>query len=138
MPKGYVPIGDAICSLDPTFGQGMSVAALQAVALRESLSTARSTEVARSYLARATRIVDRAWTITAGADLQLPGVHGTTKPTPRIIARYLRQVQTVAQHDRAIAAKFLRVTNLLSPPSTLLSLSTVVGVLRSRRRSPVG
>ncbi len=36
-PAGYVAIGDAVCSVDPTFGQGMSVAALQAVALRTEL-----------------------------------------------------------------------------------------------------
>ena len=38
LPRGYAVIGDAICSFDPTFGQGISVAALEAVALGEALS----------------------------------------------------------------------------------------------------
>jgi len=40
MPRGLLAIGDSICCLNPGFGQGISVAACQALALRDFLDQA--------------------------------------------------------------------------------------------------
>jgi 2-polyprenyl-6-methoxyphenol hydroxylase-like FAD-dependent oxidoreductase len=47
-PRGLLVMGDAQCSLNPIYGQGMTMAALQAVALRECLQLG-TTDLARRF-----------------------------------------------------------------------------------------
>lgn len=119
LPIGYVPIGDAICSFNPSFGQGMSVAALEAVELREAL--ARGIDAVHAdYPSAAAAIVDRAWATVTGADLQIPGVQGPTATSPAWIPTYMRRLQRAARSDTTVAAAFFRVTNLMDHPKQLL------------------
>ncbi len=57
LPPRVLPIGDCISSFNPTFGQGMSVAAGHAVALRDVLANWQGSldGVAAAYLPRAAR-----------------------------------------------------------------------------------
>lgn len=137
LPLGFVPIGDAIASFDPTFGQGMSVAALEAVLTRRH-AAAGPGSLQKRYPREAIGIVDRAWTIVVGADLQLPGVEGTPPPGHRLMSRYVSRVQRAAQHDPVVARALMRVTNLLDPPTALMRPAIMARAmpLRLSRRSP--
>jgi 2-polyprenyl-6-methoxyphenol hydroxylase-like FAD-dependent oxidoreductase len=74
-PAGLLVIGDAVCSFNPVYGQGMTVAAAQAMALRALL--ARQTVLdARRYFRAITAAIDVAWDIAAGADLAFPQIPG--------------------------------------------------------------
>ena len=70
-PAGYVVVGDAVCSLNPVFGQGMSVAAAEAVLLRDLLDFGRST-VSDEFFAGAAEILDAPWDIAANAAHRYP------------------------------------------------------------------
>jgi hypothetical protein len=65
-PEGFLVFGDAICSFNPSYGQGMSVAALQAEALGLSLAAGRLS--ARDFFSRA----GSPWRITVGGELRIP------------------------------------------------------------------
>ena len=69
-------IGDALCSFNPAYGQGMTVAAAEALALRELLAETSDSDLAFRFFRRAARIIDVPWGIAGGGDLRLPGVPG--------------------------------------------------------------
>jgi 2-polyprenyl-6-methoxyphenol hydroxylase-like FAD-dependent oxidoreductase len=118
-PAGLLVTGDALCNFNPVYAQGMSVAALDAIALRDEL--ARGDEVdALRYFAAASRHLDAPWGIGVGADLATPGVLGTPLPPSPLTGDYVRQLQFAALRDPELARAFLRVNALVDPPTALL------------------
>ncbi len=78
LPSCVLPIGDCISSFNPTFGQGMSVAAGHAIALRDVLTdwSGPLEGVASAYLPRAAEISRQAWSLAAMVDLEYPRTEG--------------------------------------------------------------
>ena len=114
----------------------MSVAALQAIALRDAVAADRVAPESR-YLCAASRLVDPAWQLTAAADLALPSVPGPRPVSTRAINAYLRRLLAAAERDPDLAAAFLRVITMLDPPTALLHPMIIRRTLRRRRpRTP--
>jgi 2-polyprenyl-6-methoxyphenol hydroxylase-like FAD-dependent oxidoreductase len=78
LPPRVLPIGDCISSFNPTFGQGMSVAAGHAAALRDVLASWSGSlhGVAAAYLPRAAEVSRQAWSLAAMVDLEYPRTEG--------------------------------------------------------------
>ncbi len=122
-PDGLIVFGDAVCSFNPIYGQGMTVAALQALALRDHIGSSRG------VLAGA---IDAPWELAVGADVSLPGVDGPRPPRRRIANAYIGRLLAAAAHDPDLSHAFVRVTGLIDPPEALLRPSTALRVLRPR------
>jgi 2-polyprenyl-6-methoxyphenol hydroxylase-like FAD-dependent oxidoreductase len=132
-PSGYLVIGDAVCSFNPIYAQGMSVAATEAQALGEAVQ-AGIEGLGQRFYARARTIVDIPWTIATGEDLRFPQIEGPRPPGFRLVNRYLERVHAAASDDQVVCRRFFDVLNLLAPPASLMSPSIACRVLV--RRAP--
>jgi 2-polyprenyl-6-methoxyphenol hydroxylase-like FAD-dependent oxidoreductase len=133
-PEGYVVIGDAICSFNPVYGQGMSASALESVALGEALAAgARNGDrgLARRFFRRASKIADMPWTVATGEDLRYPEVEGERPRLHGLLNRYLERVHHAATRDVVVSRKFFDVAALLAPPPSLMAPGVMWRVFRS-------
>lgn len=136
-PQGLLVFGDAICSFNPVYGQGMSVAAKQALALRDCLARG-DRNLAKRFFHAAAKPVEVAWRLATGGDLDMPGVADQRPLSARLINRYIDSVLTAAEHDPTLTHRFLKVTGLVEPPTTLLRPSTIARVIAGTRQRSAG
>jgi flavin-dependent dehydrogenase len=128
-PDQFMVLGDSLCSFNPIYAQGMTVAAQQALALRACLSEGLD-GVPRRFYARATPYIDIAWQMSTGADLSYPGVVGRRTLQIRVRNAYVHRCHIAAHADPAVARTFMRVANLVDPASALLQPAMLARVLR--------
>lgn len=112
-------MGDSMCSFNPIYGQGMTIAALEAVALQRHLGRHGRLQPRRFHRQLA-RLLRPPWQMATGADLVFPGVDGRCTRTQRLLAAYIVRLHAAAAHDPTVARSFVRVAGLVDPPQTLL------------------
>jgi 2-polyprenyl-6-methoxyphenol hydroxylase-like FAD-dependent oxidoreductase len=135
-PAGLLVLGDALCSTNPAYALGMSVAALQAAALQDTLAGG-DRDLARRFFRAAAKPINLAWQLTVGSDLSLPQVQGPRPLPGRIINAYINRVLTAAERDPWVAEEFLRVASLRDPATRLFRPLTARRVLLGNlRRRP--
>ena len=101
LPVGLLVFGDAICSFNPIYGQGMTVAALEAMALDRCLRRG-SHNLAPRFFRAAAKTVSVAWQLAVGGDLALPEVEGPRPLAVRLTSRYVDRVQAAAETNVVI------------------------------------
>jgi 2-polyprenyl-6-methoxyphenol hydroxylase-like FAD-dependent oxidoreductase len=135
LPQGYLVGGDAVCSLDPRFGQGMTVALAEAIALGEVLDEHGVEDIGRRALAASQPAVQDAWDLSAGADLAHPEVEGP-RPLPwKLTTAYLQRLLPVAHREPEVAAALIRVIGMVERPQQLMAPRTLWRVLRDGQSS---
>ncbi|CCG03734.1 hypothetical protein [Blastococcus saxobsidens] len=136
-PDGLLVTGDALSSFNPVYGQGITVAALEALALRKVLA-AGADRSARRFFRRVARLIDVPWDMAAGGDLRIPSVSGPRLLRVRVMNAYVARVQAASAVDAAVGRAFLLVANLTDPPQKLLRPRFAASVLlKARHAGPV-
>lgn len=134
-PEGFLVIGDAVCSFNPVYAQGMTVAALQSSTLARQLSKA-SVPPPHEFFQEISRQIDSPWEFAAIADLGYAGVEGPRTAKVRMINAYITRLQRAAVHDASLTNAFMRVAGLIDEPTALLRPGKVLRVLRKSGRQP--
>jgi 2-polyprenyl-6-methoxyphenol hydroxylase-like FAD-dependent oxidoreductase len=134
-PERFVVLGDAFCGFNPIYGQGMSVAAMSAVALAEGVrsSSGDLDGVARSTLREIGKITDAIWLLATSADLEWPGTEGGTignGPVDRFGRWYIGQMLDAMEFDRTVRIAFLAVNQLVKPGKALFAPDVFLRVMK--------
>jgi 2-polyprenyl-6-methoxyphenol hydroxylase-like FAD-dependent oxidoreductase len=119
-PEGYLVIGDAVCSFNPIYGQGMSVALSEARALDDCLAKGDD-DLARRFFAKVTGIVASPWAIATGEDYRYPQVEGRRPPGFGLVSRYMERAHRAATRDPVVLRRFFEVASLLAPPPAMMA-----------------
>ncbi|AUG81468.1 hypothetical protein CFP65_6836 [Kitasatospora sp. MMS16-BH015] len=139
-PEGLIAIGDALCVFNPVYGQGLTVAAVEADALATLLRRRRSdttglTGLSREYLRTAAAIIKVPWSLSTTSDLMWSPAGRSA--AARFAHWYNRQVFALARHDPDVWTRFVKVANMTAPSSLLMHPSVLAKIARHNiRRQP--
>ena len=143
-PERFVVIGDASCTFNPIYAQGMTVTAMTAVALDRLLAGHRRGAGAgppggaRRFQRQVARASAGAWTMATTEDLRYPWTEGARPDLPtRVMHRYADRVLEVANGNPSVNTAFVDVVNLRRPPASLLRPRVLLPVLARRRARPL-
>jgi 2-polyprenyl-6-methoxyphenol hydroxylase-like FAD-dependent oxidoreductase len=134
LPAGLLVIGDAVCSLNPVYGQGMTVTALQAEALAGVLASGGHGLTARVHKVAAAAI-ERAWQLARSGDR----VHQdprTLAIAERLDAAATRTFMRAATRDAQLTERFLRVLGMLEPARLLQTPGSLFRIARGSVLAP--
>ena len=127
-PEGLVVIGDAVAAVNPTVGQGMTMTAQQAAALRATIANHGFDDI-ESRAAQALADAVRApWEIGTIDDLMF-GDRGAARSVDRLLDAYLSRAVAVGTQRADIALALLRVFHLVDASTSLLHPGVARAVL---------
>ena len=130
-PERYLVLGDAVASFNPIYGQGMTSAAMQAKVLDALLRQQDTlTGLWKPFFQRVAKVVDIPWQMAAGEDFRYPETVGNKPVATDFINAYLSKVHRATQHDTVVYSQFLKVMNLMAPPTSLMHPKIVWRVMR--------
>jgi len=131
-PRGLLPIGDAICRFNPVYGQGMSVAALEACLLRRLLERLGDGDpiagLAPAFFAEVQALIETPWSV-AILDFVFPDTRGQRPADFETTLRFGIALTRLAAEDPAVHKLTAEVQNLLKPRSVYRDPKLVERVL---------
>lgn len=128
-PDGLLVTGDAIASFNPIYGQGMSVAALDALHLHHALAADSRENLASRFFDRSAETVNAVWRMTVSADFEFPRTEGEKPLGTDLLNWYLGRLIRTGYTDGYVTEAFARVHRLEQAPTTLFRPSILSRVL---------
>ena len=132
-PPGLLVVGDALCAFNPVYGQGVTVAACEALVLRDALRRGLAAGDERRILRRFVRVAALPWAVSTSSDLRYST---DTRPSPlqALLGRWTQELDRLTSHGDVLAqATVARVYHLMASPLLLLRPGLLVAALRARR-----
>jgi hypothetical protein len=134
-PAGLLVTGDALCSLNPIYGQGMTMAALEALALQDYLRAGGGEP--RRFFRAAAKHIGPVWAMNQANDRVPSSMEERRSLRTRLSIWTSNKALKVAETDIVLTERIIRVAHLVDPPNRLqdptLIARVIIGSLRRRR-----
>ena len=130
VPERLLVVGDAICSFNPLYGQGMSVAALESLLLHHELASGGLEALQERFFERVNSVIEPAWKTAAGSDFAFPQTTGSKPRGTDLVNRYVSRLLRKAHSDGQLREVFYRVIMMEKPPSALFQPRVMWRVLK--------
>ena len=113
-PKGFITLGDALCSFNPLYGQGMTIAVLEAQLLDTCLRVSNGKKgLAHLFHKKATRLLAFPWLLAATADATARHTASGGQ------ANYIERLSALFPYDQKAFLTFLEVIHMIRTPLAL-------------------
>ncbi len=138
-PDGLVVLGDALCSFNPIYGQGMTTAALDALALDACLREQRRahpdgglTGLSVRFQKRAAAVIANPWLMATAEDMRYDEFPDPVSPPIRFLHWFTGRVHLISDKDERATLRFTQAMNMLRPPWALFDPRVVWRALTAR------
>ncbi len=125
-PDRLLVMGDAVCKLNPIYGQGMTKAAKEGVFLWEGLSAladkgSNLEGFSGSFRSRMGNVgANWAWELTSGSDLAYPQTRGRRSLKLNFINWYVKHLFGRAEERLEVRKALMDALSLVKPPDSLM------------------
>ncbi|MGN9865370.1 FAD-dependent oxidoreductase [Bacillus swezeyi] len=135
IPEGFIIIGDAHCRFDPLFGQGISVAAVQALELQSCLFQTKRTDkgFGERFHKKISKIIDVPWEMATTEALRHPDIKGERTFVQPYKQWYSKRVYELSATDPEIYIRLVRVMNLIRGPLHLFHPKVLFPIITNKR-----
>jgi 2-polyprenyl-6-methoxyphenol hydroxylase-like FAD-dependent oxidoreductase len=141
LPEGLVVLGDALCSFNPLYGQGITLSALAATTLDECLAAQPQGQLAglgQRFQARAASVLELPWLMATSEDLIYPSVEGPRPLWWKMMQGYANRLHERAAYDSVVSTTFAKMMHMTASPLLLVSPQIVMRALSAPRGSGGG
>ena len=140
LPDNFIALGDSVCAFNPVYGQGMTIAALGALTLAETLSDLQKRRSAVGFKGfsgrfqrRLAKVNEAPWMMATGEDFRYREVEGgSASRMTSFMHSYMDQVVQLATYNPLVRSVLLRAFSMLVPPTALFRPVILLRVLRHR------
>jgi 2-polyprenyl-6-methoxyphenol hydroxylase-like FAD-dependent oxidoreductase len=140
-PRGLIPIGDSICRFNPIYGQGMSIAAQQAVMFRDVLTASATKQdpfavIGKDFISGVEQIIENPWALSVLTDLTYPETDRERPHNLQQALDYQVALHRAAYRDPNIHKLLVEVLSLMKPASLLNApdvMQTILGKTATAR-----
>ena len=124
LPRGVLPVADALCRFNPIHGQGMSSAAKQARLLQDVLGRAGAEPdpipaLQAGFMAEVASVLETPWRMSTSADLAFPGTRGDRPENFAEARQFEAALFNASVADPVVHRAMMEVAQLLQPFSRL-------------------
>ncbi|HYN88977.1 MAG TPA: FAD-dependent monooxygenase [Ardenticatenaceae bacterium] len=142
LPDGFVALGDAVGAFNPAYGQGMTIAAIGAMRLRECLAEQRRISrdgtlsgLSRRFQTQLAKELADPWAMAIGEDYRYRTTEGVPPgPATKFMRRYVDHVLALCSEDVAVRQVLMEVQNMIRPAPAMFAPGILFRVLRRAAR----